>query len=237
MCTFSISLLLLFAAPGGWAKSLKAIKSSAIKLQTQKTSASQSLNVSTDDVGKILILGDSLTEGYGVEIAQTFPRLLEKKLNSAVGLRSSVTKPVYSVLAAGIGGATSASAVRRFKWHLKSKPKWLIVALGGNDVLRGLKAQDTQKNLDALIELALSHHIKVILAGMKSPPNYGKEYALQFDQLFLDLSKKWQVPLIPFLLTGVAGEADKNIDDGIHPNAKGHQIIADNLFRALKGLL
>ena len=178
----------------------------------------------------ILFLGDSLTEGFGVEKNQSFPALFDKKLKEEGFLKVKVVN-------AGIGGSTSASARSRLNWFLRSKPDIIVLALGGNDGLRGLSTSEMKKNLAATIRLALSNHITVVLAGMKIPPNYGKKYTKDFEQVFPALAKEFSIPLIPFLLDGVAGERDLNLPDGIHPNPEGHKLIVQTVWKYLHPLL
>jgi acyl-CoA thioesterase-1 len=178
---------------------------------------------------RLLVLGDSLTEGYGVAKNAAYPALLEKKIHAA-GKK-------WIVINAGVSGATSASGVARLKWQLKTKPDLMILALGANDGLRGLDAKSTEKNLTQTIELAQKEKIPVILAGMMLPPNYGADYRKQFQDIYLHLAKKYKLQKIPFLLEGVGGDPALNLADGIHPNEKGHQIIADHVYDAIQGLL
>lgn len=179
---------------------------------------------------RIVILGDSLTEGYGVAKEDAYPALLDERLKKA-------GYPNISVVNAGISGSTTASAESRLKWHLKHKPEILMVALGANDGLRGLKIEETRKNLSALIGNAQKQGIQVLLAGMQLPPNYGKEYVSEFAKLYPSLATEYQVPLVPFLLKGVGGEKSLNLADGIHPNELGHQKMADLLQPFLVKLL
>ncbi len=176
---------------------------------------------------KILILGDSLTEGYGVTQELAFPHLIQSKFHQ-------LGKKDIQVIPSGISGSTSASGLSRLKWLLKSKPDVLILALGSNDGLRGFKISETEKNLSETIELAQKNKIKVILAGLKMPPNYGNTYTQDFEKIFPQLSKKYKIPLIPFLLKDVGGIPKLNQSDGIHPNEKGHEIIAETVFKILK---
>ncbi|MDQ3000336.1 MAG: arylesterase [Fibrobacterota bacterium] len=178
---------------------------------------------------KILILGDSLTEGYGVEKEDAFPALLDAKLGK--------WREGYQVVNGGSSGSTSASGVRRLKWYEKSRPDMVMLALGSNDGLRGVKVEETRKNVEAALLFCQSKQWKVVLAGLKVPPNYGAEYAGAFEKIYPDLAAKYQVPIVGFLLEGVAGEAEMNLADGIHPNERGHERIADNLFRFFKPML
>ncbi len=178
---------------------------------------------------KLVVLGDSLTEGYGVSRLQAYPALLEKKIQA--------DGKSWSVVNAGISGATSASGPSRMRWQMKMKPQMVIVALGANDGLRGLSVESTEKNLSQTIEIAQKEKVKVILAGMMLPPNYGAKYTKDFQEIYNRLAKKYQLQKIPFLLDGVAGNPKLNLADGIHPNEKGHEIIAGHVFDAIKGLL
>ena len=185
---------------------------------------------STENSFRILILGDSLTEGYGVSAQQAFPSLLEKKLNDEF---SSDKNSSYEIINAGISGSTSSGGVSRIEWLLKSKPDFLILALGGNDGLRGVPVEETKNNLEKIILSAKSKNIPTLLAGMKMPPNYGIEYTREFSKQFEDLANQENVPLIPFLLEGVGGNPAMNLPDRIHPNPAGHQKIAETVFQNL----
>ena len=185
---------------------------------------------STENSFRILILGDSLTEGYGVSAQQAFPSLLEKKLNDEF---SSDKNSSYEIINAGISGSTSSGGVSRIEWLLKSKPDFLILALGGNDGLRGVPVEETKDNLKKIILAAKSKDIPTLLAGMKMPPNYGIEYTREFSKQFEDLANQENVPLIPFLLEGVGGKSAMNLPDRIHPNPTGHQKIAETVYQNL----
>lgn len=178
---------------------------------------------------KILILGDSLTEGYGVAKKESFPVLLEELLKKE-GYEVTVTN-------AGIAGSTTASGVSRLKWHLRGHFTHLLLGLGSNDGLRGFKLEVTRKNLEETLKLALDNKLKVLILGAKMPPNYAKEYTTGFEKIFTDLSIKFKIPLMPFLLEGVAGNPKLNIEDNIHPNPQGHKIIAQNLLPYVKKIL
>lgn len=179
---------------------------------------------------KLVVLGDSLTEGYGVAKDSAFPSVLEKKLHEA-------GKKEWTIVNAGVSGSTTASGISRIKWLIKSNPEYVFLALGANDGLRGLKVEDSEKNLAKVIEFAQEKKIKVILGGLYMPPNYGKEYTDKFKNMYESLAKKYKVVFIPFILENVAGNPKYNLADGIHPNEAGHKIIADNVFAVLKGIL
>lgn len=181
------------------------------------------------DERKILIIGDSVTEGYGVPKTLAYPTLVEKELKKK--------DKRIKVVNAGSSGSTSASAFARLKWHLKVKPEILILALGGNDGLRGIQPEATKKNLKKAIELAKSQNVKVILAGMQMPFNYGPDYRKKFAAVYRELTKEHDLTLIPFLLKGVGGVKKLNLADGIHPNEKGHEIVAKNVLEILRKVL
>jgi acyl-CoA thioesterase-1 len=183
-----------------------------------------------DTPHRVLILGDSLTEGYGLAKDDAFPSILEQELKKD-------GYPQTQIINAGISGSTSSSGLSRFKWSLKGKPDILILALGANDGLRGLSPAEMKKNLKAVIDLAKQNHVRVLLVGMKAPPNLGKTYTSAFNKVFIDLSKEEKVPLIPFLLVGIAGDSALNQTDGIHPNEKGHRLMASTVKKYLEPLL
>ncbi|MFG1481771.1 arylesterase [Halobacteriovorax sp. HFRX-2_2] len=176
------------------------------------------IGLSTFAAPKVLFLGDSLTAGYGIDPEKAYPNLVKDILKKE-GIE-------IEVMNASISGSTSASAISRLKWSLRGKPDVMLLALGANDGLRGIKLVSTKENLKNAIKLAKSKGVKVILAGMQIPPNYGPEYTKEFQKMFPDLKKEEGVTLLPFLLKDVAGQRQYNIDDGIHPNEEGHKIIA-----------
>jgi len=192
----------------------------------QNTFASEETKIK-EVTKKVLFLGDSITEGHGVSKLQTYPYLIQKML-----LKND--KIQIEILSGSVSGSTTASAKSRLKWFLKAHPHIIILALGSNDGLRGIDLEVSEKNLAETIEMAKNQNVKVILAGNLLPPNYGEEYRKKFKDMFLKLSKLYQVPLIPFLLKGVGGEKDLNQEDGIHPNEKGHQLIATTVYKYLR---
>ncbi len=179
---------------------------------------------------RILFLGDSITAGLGVEKEAAFPAVVCRMLKQQ--RIDNVT-----VINAGISGSTTASGPSRLKWHLKTNPQVLVLALGANDGLRGLPLDSMAENLDDTIALALENNLCVILAGMEIPPNYGPEYTGQFRQTFQDLASKYQIALIPFLLDNVGGVEDMNQADGVHPNPAGHRQIAATVLPYIKECL
>jgi acyl-CoA thioesterase-1 len=175
---------------------------------------------------RIAVLGDSLTAGLGVAKAASYPSLIQERIDAA-GLD-------YEVVNAGVSGDTSAGGLARLDWALDGDVRVLIVALGGNDGLRGLPAAELQGNLAQIIERAQARGITVILAGMEAPPNYGRDYIVSFHKVYPALAAKYHVALVPFLLQGVAGDETLNQRDGIHPTAAGARIVADNVWAVLK---
>jgi acyl-CoA thioesterase-1 len=185
-----------------------------------------------DDGKAILILGDSLTAGYGLDPAQAYPAVLEEKIRNA-GL------DWWRVINAGVSGDTSAGGLRRIDWLLKRKVDILVLELGANDGLRGIQLDVTKNNLQQIIDRTRKAYpgVKIVIVGMMVPPNLGLDYSTQFRELFVELAEENQAGLIPFLLEGVAGRPELNLPDGIHPTAEGHKIIADTVWEILLPLL
>ncbi|MGE3973620.1 MAG: arylesterase [Bdellovibrionales bacterium] len=175
---------------------------------------------------KVVVLGDSLTEGYGLDKDQAFPALVEKKFLDR-------GKKV-EVINAGVSGSTSAGGLSRVAWVMKSKPQFVVVALGSNDGLRGLDVSACKKNIKEIIQRVRADGATPLLIGMKVPPNYGVEYTKKFENIFLELSAEEKVPLLPFLLLGVAGQPKYNLPDAIHPNKEGHKILAETVYQFLE---
>jgi acyl-CoA thioesterase-1 len=177
----------------------------------------------------IVVLGDSLTAGLGVAREEAYPALLEARLR-----REGYD---YRVVNAGVSGDTSAGGLRRVDWVLRARPDIVIVALGANDGLRGLPVDALRDNLERIVRRVRAAGARVLLAGMRVPPNYGDEYARDFAAVFPEVARRTGVPLAPFLLDGVAGEARLNQADGIHPTAEGQRLIASRLWSHLRPLL
>ncbi len=179
----------------------------------------------------VLCLGDSLTAGYRLDQSQAYPALLQGKID-ALGWN-------FEVINAGLGGDTTAAALRRLDWLLQRRLDVLILAVGGNDALRGLPLKETQKNLESIVSKTTSRYprVTVVLAGMQIPPNYGAQYVRQFRSLFPKVAEKHQTLLIPFLLEGVAGQPELNFPDGIHPNVRGQEIVAANVWKIIEPVL
>ncbi len=182
------------------------------------------------DTFTILFLGDSLTEGYGLEEGESFPDMLSDRY-------ASEGRKNLKIINAGISGSTSASALGRLQWYIRAQPDLLVLSLGANDGLRGLGVDALKANLIKTIEFAQSMDVKVVLTGMLIPPNYGPDYTSAFAQVFPDLAAQYQLTFLPFLLAGVAGITELNQGDGIHPNLEGTKIVAETLYNFLQPLL
>jgi acyl-CoA thioesterase-1 len=187
-----------------------------------------SLALDRGSAGVILFLGDSITAGYGLDVSQAYPDLIQKKIES--------NRWNFKIVNAGQSGDTTAGGLARLDWLLKNKIDILVLELGANDGLRGFAVPQIKKNLQAIIDRTRVRYpnAKIIIAGMKVPPNFGGEYGRQFEAIFPELAKKNDAALIPFILQGVGGIRELNLADGIHPTAKGQQIVADNVWRVLQ---
>ena len=179
----------------------------------------------------ILFFGDSITAGYGLEIEQAFPALIEQKVDS-LGYN-------YRVVNAGLSGETSAGGLRRVDWILQQPVDIFVLELGGNDGLRGIDPESTKENLQGIINKVEETYsdAAIILAGMQAPPNMGQDYTEAFHQMYYDLAEMNDVVFLPFILEGVAGDPDLNLPDGIHPTEKGHKIVAENVWKVLEPIL
>ena len=177
----------------------------------------------------ITFLGDSLSAGLGVDEDEAFPMIVERRLRE---LEWNV-----EVTNAGVSGDTTAGGVSRLGWILRQDPQIVVLELGANDGLRGMSVQMTQENLRRMISTTQEAGVRVLLAGMMVPPNYGSEYAALFNGVFPSLAEELGVPLVPFLLEGVAAEPELNLADGIHPNSAGHRRVAETLVPYLETIL
>lgn len=173
----------------------------------------------------IVALGDSLTAGYGLAPSEGFAARLDARLRQA-GTAARVVN-------GGVSGDTTAGGLARLDWLLADKPDLVIVELGANDALRGLDPAETRRNLDAILTRIKQTGARVLLAGMRAPPNLGREYADEFNRIFPDLAKQHKVPLYPFFLDGVVADRALNQADGIHPNAKGVSVIVERILPKL----
>jgi len=177
----------------------------------------------------IVALGDSLTAGWGVAADEAYPARLEARLQ-----REGYA---YRMVNAGLSGDTTAGGLRRVDWVLRAKPDIVIVALGANDGLRAQSPQAMRDNLAAIVARLQAAGARVLLAGMRLPPNYGAEYTKEFQAVFPEVARTAKVAFVPFLLDGVAADPRLNQPDGMHPTAAGHQVIADRLWPSLRPLL
>jgi acyl-CoA thioesterase-1 len=179
----------------------------------------------------LLILGDSLSAGYGIDPEQAYPALLQKKIDAA-GLD-------FTVVNAGVSGNTTADGLQRVDWLLKRKIDVLFLELGGNDGLRGLPVAAAKANLQSIMDRIRQKYpkVKIVIAGMKMPPNMGADYVDAFDDIFPKLATDNHVALVPFLLEGVAQDPNLNLPDGIHPNPEGQKIVADNVWKIVRPIL
>jgi acyl-CoA thioesterase I len=177
----------------------------------------------------ILAFGNSLTAGFGVPDAESYPARLQNIL-----IENGYT---HKVVNAGVSGDTTAGGVRRIKWLMKKNPEIVILELGANDGLRGLSLKEMKSNLEKIIITCEESGAKVLLTGMKAPPNYGEEYTVEFEKTFFRLAEKYKLPLVPFFLEGVAGVREHTQSDGIHPLGSGYKIVAQTIWKYLKPLM
>lgn len=178
---------------------------------------------------RILMLGDSLTAGYGLAQGQDVPSQLQNVL-SQKSIRVRISN-------AGVSGDTAAGGLARLEWALSEGYEGAIIALGANDMLRGLDLKETEKALRAILEALRAKNIPALLIGMKAAPNLGKAYAESFEALYQNLARDYKIPLYPFMLEGVAGQSALNLPDGIHPNAQGVSIIAERMLPTLEAFI
>lgn len=178
----------------------------------------------------ILVFGDSLSAGYGIKQSDSWASLLQQRINKE-------NKP-YQVVNASVSGETTSGGLQRFPSVIKrSNPSIVIIALGANDGLRGLPMQNMEDNLQSMIDKAKAIHAKVLLIGMRIPPNYGQIYTQRFIQTYQDLSKKNKIALVPFLLANVSEEKALMQADNLHPNKNGQAILLENIWPSLEALL
>lgn len=178
---------------------------------------------------RILAFGDSLTAGYGLAPEDAFPVKLQARLK-ADGFDAVV-------LNGGFSGDTTAGGLSRIKWSLKDRPQYAIVELGANDALRGIAPAAAEGNLDKILTRFRAAHVKVLLAGMRAPANWGRQYQTQFDAIYPHLAAKYDVPLYPFFLDGVALDPSLNQGDGLHPTARGVDVIVARIAPAVERLI
>ena len=218
--------LVMLCAACDQAPAPKSAVTAAPQVAPASATASSQMSAPVSANRRIVMLGDSLTAGLGLAAEQAYPALLKTRLDER--------KAGWHVVNAGVSGDTSAGGLRRLDWALEGGAAVLLVALGGNDALRGLPVADLASNLDQVVRRAKGTGARVILAGMEAPPNAGPEYVASFRAVYPAVAKKHSVTLVPFLLDGVGGIEALNQADGIHPNQEGARIIADTIWRALE---
>lgn len=181
---------------------------------------------------RVVILGDSITAGYGIDPDHAYPALIQQKIDAR--------KLPYTVTNAGVSGDTTAGGLRRIEWVLGPQgADLLVLALGGNDGLRGVPPEQTAANLEAIIDKARAKNpqIKIVLAGMRMPDNFGTDFNARYTAIFPDLSTRKKTSLVPFLLEGVGGDQKLNQPDRIHPTEEGQHIIAETVWKVLSDQL
>lgn len=197
----------------------------------QESDTSKQVSPSPSPVKHIVCFGNSLTAGYGLDLSEAYPALIQAKIDSL--------QLPYKVINAGLSGETTAGGNSRIDWILKQPIDIFILELGGNDGLRGIPLEETEKNLQQILDKVAQKYpaAKLMLAGMRVPPNMGKQYSEKFYAIFMRLAKSNKIAFIPFLLEGVGGVPALNQRDGIHPTAEGQKMVAENVWAALKDLL
>ena len=217
---YSFILLMLAACTGSPKKNTDEAKDSS------KVRNDQAAPMKT-----ILFFGNSLTAGYGLEPEESFPALIQDKIDS-------LNLP-YKVINAGNSGETSAGGKSRIDWLLKQKVDVFVLELGANDGLRGIPVSETTANLQSIVDQVKAKYpdVKMVMAGMQVPPNMGSKYATEFSGIFKSIADKNNMAYVPFLLSRVGGIAELNQSDGIHPTAEGQKILAENVWEVLEKLL
>jgi acyl-CoA thioesterase-1 len=211
---FSFFILFILAA---WLTSCSA--------STEKKQAEEGNQVVDSTANKtILFFGNSLTAGYGIDPEESFAGRIQTRLDSM--------KKEFRVINGGLSGETTAGGLSRLDWFLEEEPYLFVLELGGNDGLRGIALTETKKNLLAIVDKVQTKYpnTKIILAGMRIPPNMGQDYTEEFKAIYPAVAKEKNIELIPFLLEGVAGNPDLNLPDGIHPTAEGHRLVMETLW-------
>ncbi len=201
-------------------QSQQAVKNEVITVESEKS-----------DKKVILFYGNSLTAGYGLDENESFPSIIEDRIDS-LNLK-------YTVVNAGLSGETTSGGLKRIDWVMKQKVDIFFLELGANDMLRGLPIAETRKNLSEIISIVKVKNpkVKIGLCEMMAPPNMGDEYVREFNKIYKDLSSSFEITFVPFFLDGVAGHEDLLLKDGKHPNAEGQKIVAENIWNSLETML
>lgn len=186
------------------------------------------VNGNNENLRTVLFFGDSLTAAYQIDPDRAYPALIEEKMR-AENLN-------YRAVNAGLSGETTAGGLRRIDWVLRREIDVFVLALGGNDMLRGFDPAEVRSNLRGILQKVRNRYpdALLLLAGMKAAPNMGADYAEAFAAIYPELAAEFDIPLIPFLLEGMAANPAYNLDDLIHPNERGHRIIAENVWKLLR---
>ena len=215
----------------GFLLGLVAVLSGCEQPRAEPRAASAAPPSTNSERPAVLFLGTSLTAGLGLEPEQAYPALIQQKIDSA-GLG-------YRVVNAGVSGETSAGALRRIDWLFREPVAVLVVETGANDGLRGLPTDTLRANIQAILDRAkqLRPEPKLVLIGMRMPPNYGLQYSSRFKNVYADLARQNDAALVPFLLEGVGGNPALNQPDGIHPTAEGQRKLAETVWRVLEPVL
>lgn len=222
---FSVAMLLLFALAGCKQANTQPSKNQAKQTQTSKKPTLRP-KAKPKKRNVVLFLGDSLTAGYRLAASEAYPALINQHWKD--------NGFPWRARNAGVSGDTSAGVIRRLNWVLSDDVYAVFLCIGANDGLRGQSTQKLAENLETIVKRIQSKNIKVVLAGITLPRNYGKSYLKSFDESYIKLSKTYKLPLMPLLIKDVAGIKTLNLSDGIHPNTKGHQIIANNVLAFFK---
>ncbi|MEM6645079.1 MAG: arylesterase [Bacteroidota bacterium] len=224
------AVLLLPACSGGDTRPSQEAPSAAAT-EAENNAETVEATANSEDEIVVMMLGDSITAGYGIGEDNAFPALLQTRVDS---LGWDVR-----IINAGLSGETSAGGLRRIDWLLRERIDVLLIELGGNDGLRGTAPEVTRQNLQGIIDQARARYpeVTLILAGMQVPPNLGTDYTTQFRDLFPKLARENETALIPFILEGVGGVPSLNLPDGIHPTAEGHAILAETVWDTLEPIL
>lgn len=223
--------IVLFAFQGCKSKQESSPQVESANDNNDQIGVSVAQDTNQTDKKTILFFGNSLTAGYGLDESESFPSLIQNRIDS-LGLP-------YMVVNAGLSGETTSGGKNRIEWVLKQKVDVFVLELGANDVLRGLDLKETEANLSAILDKVRSTYpdAKLVLAGMQAPPNMGNDYTRRFSNIFPRLAKEYNAGLIPFLLDGVASIPSLNLADGKHPNAEGQKIVRDNVWEVLEGVM
>lgn len=202
-------------------------ESSEKKTNVNTSDTTDSTEVVNTNKKSILFFGDSLTAGLGLDTNEAFPAIIQNKIDS-------LNLP-YQVINAGLSGETTAGGKNRISWIFNQKVDVFVLELGANDGLRGIPISETKQNLQAMIDFAKEKNedVEIVLTGMQIPPNMGQDYTNEFKNIFPELALKNNIKLVPFLLENVGGIPELNQPDGIHPTAKGHKILAENVWTVL----